>query len=77
MTIPIVFVILEIVKCLLKDFYIFSYVVSGVSVSTVIVSNFLFKHCLDITPHIINPVKMIAKVLNYARKNKYPGIIVP
>ena len=71
-TIPIVFVILEIVKCLLKDFYIFSYVVSGVSVSTVIVSNFLFKHWLDTTPHIINPVKMIAKVLNYARKNKYP-----
>ena len=71
-TIPIVFVILEIVKCLMSDFYLFSYVVSGVSVSTVIVSNFLFKHWLDITPHIINPVKMIAKVLNYARKNKYP-----
>ena len=71
-TIPIVFVILEVVKCLLKEFYIFSYVVSGVSVSTVIVSNFLFKHWLDTTPHIINPVKMIAKVLNHARKNKYP-----
>ena len=71
-TIPIVYVILEVVKCLLKEFYIFSYVVSGVSVSTVIVSNFLFKHWLDTTPHIINPVKMIAKVLNYARKNKYP-----
>ena len=71
-TIPIVFVILEVVKCLLKEFYIFSYVVSGVSVSTVIVSNFLFKHWLDTTPHIINPVKLIAKVLNYARKNKYP-----
>ena len=71
-TIPIVFVILEVIKCLLKEFYIFSYVVSGVSVSTVIVSNFLFKHWLDTTPHIINPVKMIAKVLNYARKNKYP-----
>ena len=71
-SIPIVFVILVVIKCLLKDFYIFSYVVSGVSVSTVIVSNFLFKHWLDTTPHIINPVKMIAKVLNYARKNKYP-----
>ena len=71
-TIPIVFVILEVVKCLLKEFYIFSYVLSGVSVSTVIVSNFLFKHWLDTTPHIINPVKLIAKVLNYARKNKYP-----
>ena len=64
--------ILEVVKCLLKEIYIFSYVVSGVSVSTVIVSNFLFKHWLDTTPHIINPVKIIAKVLNYAGKNKYP-----
>ena len=71
-TIPIVFVILVIVKCFLNDFYIFSYVVSGVSVSTVIVSNIFLKRWLDITPHIINPVKMIAKVLNYARKNKYP-----
>ena len=49
-----------------------SYVVSGVSVTTVIISNFLFRKWLDVTPHITNPVKLIAKVLNYARKNKYP-----
>ena len=49
-----------------------SYVVSGVSVTTVIISNFLFRQWLDVTPHITNPVKLIAKVLNYTRKNKYP-----
>ena len=42
------------------------------AVSTVIVSNFFFKHKLYTTHYNINPVKVIAKVLNYARKNKYP-----
>ena len=27
---------------------------------------------LDTTSHIVNPVKLIGQVLNYARKNKYP-----
>ena len=49
-----------------------SYVASGVAVSVVIITNFLFKYLLDTTPHIINPVKLIAKVVKYARKNKYP-----
>ena len=43
------------------------------TVSIVIVSNSLFKHWLDTTPHKVNPVKLIAKVLNYAIKNKYPS----
>ena len=54
---------------------IVSYILLGVgcvAVSTVIITNFLFKHCLDTTFHIVNPVKLIVKVLNYARKNKYP-----
>ena len=42
MTIPIVFVISEIVKCLLKDFYIFSYVVSDVSVKFLPRTNKIF-----------------------------------
>ena len=41
------------------------------AVSTVIVNNFFFKHWLDTTHYNINPVKVIAKVVNYARKNKY------
>ena len=48
------------------------HVVSGLAVSTVIISNILFKKCLDTTTHTTNPVKLITKVLNYARKNKVP-----
>ena len=64
--------IVVIGKCLINQFVIVSYVLSGVAVSMVIVTNFLFKHWLDTTSHIVNPVQLIAKVLNYARKNKYP-----
>ena len=35
-------------------------------------SLFLCQHWLNKTPQITNPIKHIAKVLNYARKNKYP-----
>ena len=42
------------------------------AVSVVIITNFLFKHWLDTTSHIVNPIKLIVKVLNYGRKNKYP-----
>ena len=72
LTVPIVYITAQIVQCLIKQFIIVSYIVSGVAVSSVIVSNLLFKHWLDTTPHNINPVKLIANVLNYARKNKYP-----
>ena len=68
----IVLAITKIGKCLFKDFGLVSYIVSGVSVCTVIITNYLFKHWLDTTPHIINPIKLIAKVLNYAWNNKYP-----
>ena len=73
MSIPTVIVVSEIVQCLIeeKQFLIMCYVLSGVAVSTVIITNFLFKHWLDTIPQITNPVKLIAKVLNYARKNKY------
>ena len=72
LSIPAIFCIDIIVRCLINQFLSVSYVVSGVAVSIVIVTNFLFKHWLDTTSHIVNPVKLIAKVLNYARKNKYP-----
>ena len=72
LTVPVVYITAQIVQHFIQQFIIVSYVVSGVAVSSVIISNFLFKHWLDTTPHNINPVKLIAKVLNYARKNKYP-----
>ena len=72
LSVPAIFCIAVIVQCLINQFIIVSYVLSGMTVSTVIVTNFLFKHWLDTTSYIVNPVKLIAKVLNYARKNKYP-----
>ena len=52
--------------------YYFNKYISGVALSTVLITNYLLKHQLDTTPQITNPIKLIAKVLNYARKNKYP-----
>ena len=46
--------------------------VSGVAITIVMVTYYLLRHHLDITPLLTNPVKLIVKVLNYARKNKYP-----
>ena len=72
LSLPVTFFIDVIVQCLINQFIIASYVLSGVAVSTVIITNFLFKHWLDTTSHIVNPVKLIGKVLKYACKNKYP-----
>ena len=46
--------------------------VSGVAVTIVMVTYYLMRHHLDTTPLLTNPVKLIVKVLNYARKNKFP-----
>ena len=46
--------------------------VSGVVITIVMVTYYLLRHHLDTTPLLTNPVKLIVKVLNYARKNKYP-----
>ena len=47
--------------------------ISGVCITAVLVSHSLFKHWLDTTPQTTtNPFKLIARVLHYARKHKYP-----
>ena len=69
---PLSFFIFEIGQCLFEQFIIVSYVMSGVTVSLVLITSYLLKHWLDTTPHIVNPVRRIGEVLNYARKNKYP-----
>ena len=71
-SIHIVYTIIEIGQCSIKQFVIVSYVVSGIAVTTVIVSNCLCKHWLDTTPHIMNSMKLMANVIKYAIKNKYP-----
>ena len=58
-----------------KDPFIFLAVclsVAGVSLSLAILLLILFRHWLDTTSQLFNPIKLIFQVLNYARKNKYP-----
>ena len=47
-------------------------VISFSSLTIALSSLFLDQNWLDKSPQITNPIKHIAKVLNYARKNKYP-----
>ena len=46
--------------------------VSGASIVITMSTYYLYKHLLDTSPLISNPIKLIFKVLNYARKTKYP-----
>ena len=46
--------------------------IAGGAIVTVFVTNSLFNSWLDTTPNISNPIKLIIRVLNYGRKNKYP-----
>ena len=47
--------------------------VCSVCITVILVSHSLFNHYLDTTPtNTTNPVKLIARVLCYARKHKYP-----
>ena len=45
---------------------------SGVTITVVIATYYLLRHHIDTTPLVGSPIKLIVKVLNYARKNKYP-----
>ena len=51
---------------------IYLFAPAGLAFLVVIISHSLFKQWLDITHHSTNPIKLVAKVLNYARKNKQP-----
>ena len=71
-SIPLAFVVLQLCHCLIDSFILPSYIISGVSVSIVLVTHSLFKHWLENISLIENPIKLIVRVLNYARKHKYP-----
>ena len=45
---------------------------SGVTITVVIATYYLLRHHIDTTPLVGSPIKLIVKVLNYARKNKCP-----
>ena len=53
-------------------FSLTSLIISCITIILIIVSHCVFKNWLDTTPQITNPIKLIVKVFNYARKNKYP-----
>ena len=71
-TIPSAFTVFQIGRCSIDYFLILSFVVTGVTVSLTLISYSFFKHWLETTPVINNSIKMIAKILSYAWKNKYP-----
>uniref|UniRef100_A0A1X7SPE8 Uncharacterized protein n=1 Tax=Amphimedon queenslandica TaxID=400682 RepID=A0A1X7SPE8_AMPQE len=48
------------------------FIVIGVALSLILVSHSLFKHKLENISLINNPIKLIVRVLCYARKHKYP-----
>ena len=72
--IPIVFSLFELGRCLIDHRYILliTLLLSGVAASLVLVSHSLFKHHLENISLIKNPIKLIARVLCYAWKHKYP-----
>ena len=45
---------------------------SGVTITVIIATYYLLRHHIDTTPLVGSPIKLIVKVLNYAKKNKYP-----
>ena len=71
-SIPLAFVVLQLCRCLTDSFILPSYIISGVSVSVVLVTHSFFKQSLENISLIDNPIKLIVRVLNYARKHKYP-----
>ena len=63
-------VLLDAVTALTAD--LTGIITSGVALSLILVSHSLFKHKLENVSLIKNPIKLIARVLCYARKHKYP-----
>ena len=72
---PLVLFLFYLLQCLFnssKYFITITFIASGVSVSLVLVSHSFFKHKLENISLIKNPIKLIVRVLCYARKHKYP-----
>ena len=72
---PLSHFLFYLLQCLFyssKYFIMITFIASGVSVSLVLVSHSFFKHKLENISLIKNPIKLIVRVLCYARKHKYP-----
>ena len=75
-SLPAVSIIFNFLHCFItliqRYFLLSTFIMSGVSVSLVLVSHSLFKDKLENISLIKNPIKLIVRVLCYARKYKYP-----
>uniref|UniRef100_A0A1X7U214 Major facilitator superfamily (MFS) profile domain-containing protein n=1 Tax=Amphimedon queenslandica TaxID=400682 RepID=A0A1X7U214_AMPQE len=72
---PLMHFLFYLLQCLFYSstyFIMITFIASGVSVSLVLVSRSFFKHKLENISLIKNPIKLIVRVLCYARKHKYP-----
>ena len=71
---PIQFLLFSFADCFdtYKYINLIMFILSGVSASLVLVSHSFFKHKLENISLIKNPIKLIVRVLCYARKHKYP-----
>ena len=72
---PLMHFLFYLLQCLFyssKYFFMTTFIASGVSISLVLVSHSFFKHKLENISLIKNPIKLIVRVLCYARKHKYP-----
>ena len=68
------FIVLSIPTPPVKSLYfsLTSLTISSITITLNVISHYLFKHWLDTTPQITNPFKLIIRVINYSRNNKYP-----
>ena len=73
---PVSVMLFGLISCLNPNrstyFELILFIASGVAVSIVLVSHSFFKHKLENVSLIKNPIKLIVRVLCYARKHKYP-----
>ena len=71
-SVPMASGVFQLGRYLLESIVLPAFVISGIAVSLVLVTHSFFKHWLENVPLINNPIKLIVKVLRYARKHKYP-----
>ena len=72
---PLVLFLFYLLQCLFyssKYFIMITFIASGVSVSLILVSHSFLKHKLENISLIKNPIKLIVRILCYAKKHKYP-----
>ena len=73
-SVPLVPICYYLLRCSLDSQYfnLAVYLISGLVVSLALVSHSLFEHKLENLTLIKNPIKLIVRVLCYARKHKHP-----